>query len=122
VFDRIGEQVVIPPRHWSSTWRIYVTEKTMDVWYEGKRRMLLVGERRPGAKLLFEFRGGHTFDNLAVRRIPAAEIPDTSEYVNAVETIPPEKRVGVVDFPKLKSVAPDQPVRIEFYPPTETEK
>jgi hypothetical protein len=100
------------------TMREYVTE---DFWvrYMGDDLLdISAGPRKPGGRLKMFVRGQHRIDDLTIRSIRPEDVPDISEYLRAVEKIPPEKRKGNVPMPDLKPGRQHKHVWIQFHPGT----
>ncbi len=114
-----GEAVPTPRPGEVSRWlegREYITRNTIDRWHAGRRYDFTICEGADGSKLRLLFRGPHRVDNLKIETVSPTEVPDTSELVKALESIPLEKRVHntFYDLPELKTADKSRKARAYF--------
>lgn len=119
VVEEPGVDVRLPSVHYivsnSNVWFdacAFISEKAMDQWLNHKRVHLILGKVRPDLDT-FQVRlsGRLRLDDLRVREIAAAEVPDLAPYFQALEKIDPTQRVEIQPAPGL------QDVRFNFRPP-----
>jgi hypothetical protein len=75
---------------------------------------ITVCRRKKGARLALYVRLPQLVDNLTIREISEDEVPDLSAYLDALLTIPAEKREGTVELPQFEVRRADGPVRVLF--------
>ena len=115
-----------PPLTTGTQWfrmRNFVGDGFIDYWCENQRTSLGLYTLEPETPnyLLLVARGKQRIDSFSIREIEAAELPDVSKFLAAVEKIEPSKRVGKVLLPEFKSSRPPQPALVEFMSTTEAE-
>ncbi len=109
----VGPIIRVPPNHWCEHLS-YLTDQHIDSWVLGSRSTLVFAARQPQARLVLELRGRKRLDDLEIRTGTLGEIPSVNEYRAAIEELPPERRVGAVELPRLKSMRPPKPVLAIF--------
>jgi RNA polymerase sigma-70 factor (ECF subfamily) len=79
-----------------------------------RTKFIVVPNPKDNSRILIRFFSSCRLDNLAVEEISPNELPDASELMVAYERIPPEKRVGQVFLPELKSPLLGRQVYVQF--------
>src|SRR6185295_12850963 len=95
---------------------VYLTKTYTDGWIIGQRDSLGISQREGNSGLLISALGKLRIDDLVVREIENAQLPDASELLGAFEEIEPSKRVrGLpITLPGIRTAGSDEPVRLEF--------
>ncbi len=101
---------------WSSA-SDYVAADAIDRWVDGRRTGYFAIRRAPHALLRLKFRGRHRLDDLTIQSVSPEDLPDTSVFAHALDSIPPDKRTGAVALPELKPGPTHKSVSVFFRPP-----
>lgn len=104
--------------------RALVAKRTVDLYLGPNRSKMLATERTgPEARLVLVLEGDSTaIDNLQLRRIAPADVPDASLFLNALDALPLEARTKIgqeFELPGLPSPQPGKKITVSFFPPSE---
>jgi RNA polymerase sigma-70 factor (ECF subfamily) len=80
----LAPQLAVQRGSWLDV-RVYLGEKAIDVWWNGKRNMLILTQRVPNALPLLLVRGKFFLDDLKIQSVKPDEIPDWSAAAAAWE-------------------------------------
>ncbi len=117
LFHGLGD---LPPPFTGDTgpWQRKVNYATEDFVYmeiDGKPHSLLLQNPLPDSRLSLMGRGRFILDDLTVRAIAPENIPDLTRYIEALESVPPERREGTVALPQLAPGSAQKRVTATFY-------
>jgi hypothetical protein len=101
----------------SSRWvtrREYVTDRFVYRWHDWGHCELTIYDRAPGSRLMVSWKGRHRIDDLTIRSIDPASVPDASRFLAAYDAIPADGRKGIRIMPQFKPGRPPRPVTLRF--------
>ena len=100
-------------------WRLFITDQWICGWQHGRITSFMAFEKKQGSRLMWTMRGRHRVDGMQIRTIRPEELPDVSQYLKALQKIPPAQRTGTVPLPDVPPTNPGKPITVLFTTPGE---